>query len=249
MGTRLEWISHAGDSFDLISPVGDYEVAFLVGDGLEQLVGVVEDEPVEVPGVPGGVFRPRDRRVAPLEGVLDCALVGESQWSRFRRAFSTTREGSLRLSTGGSVFVLPCRLSAPLPSPGLSPRPGTIVPVSLVADGGVWCAPVSGGGRGEVSNFGDVDLAVAVRWSGAGGRVVLPSGFSFTLPAVDGERVLRLDPRFCHAVYTTGGVVDRAASLAVGAVGEVVPPGESGVFEVPEGAVLSWNVGVFDPWT
>lgn len=247
--TRLEWVSPHGDRIALINPEGDYEVACVAEDGIEGLVGSFDDESSEVPGVPGARFRLRDRRVQPLTGALECVLMDSSQWRRFRQAWSTRLTGTLRLTVDGLVWSLPCRLSEPVESPGRMPRAGTIIPVNLISDGGVWTTFREETGTVQVTNFGDVDLPVSVRWSGAGGNVVLPSGAVMRLPKVKAEHVVSLDPRsgMTAAVLAGDGSVEPSAA-AMRVLGEVVPVGEVGVFTVPAGARLEWKVGVFDPW-
>ena len=55
---HLEYVSPSGVKMTLISPSWrDYEVAFVVADGIEGLVGVIEDPVVNLPGIAGAVFR------------------------------------------------------------------------------------------------------------------------------------------------------------------------------------------------
>ena len=78
----------------------------------------------------------------------------------------------------------------------------------------------------------------------------MPSGASFTLPAVGSARTLVLDNDESCVVTDDRGRVDRALwhTLAPTVLPESVPIGERRRFSVPTGAELQWQVAVLDPW-
>lgn len=93
--------------------------------------------------------------------------------------------------------------------------------------------PITETGTVEVINSGDSVIYPRIEYSGSGGEVISPSGAAFRLPAVDDFMVVDLDPRRLR--------LD-------GAFPEGVEPKQSGTWTVPEGATLSWEVLVADPW-
>lgn len=250
MDFELVYTSADGVVLDLFDGSGGGP--FVEVDSLSGFVGEFEDTVVSSPGVPGGRVDFRDRVVAPLTGSFTLVVPSREAWGVVREAFSTRRYGTLRLVSGRRVCELPVRLKVSLPSPGVRPGVGGRVQVDLVSDGvggGVWLSrAVSRDSSVTVTNWGDVPVWPEVVWSGAGGRVVLPSGVGFTLPAVVGEHRLPLARVNAGRVFGPDGEVDRALSREVGAVSEMVPVGESREYQVPDGAVLVWSVGVFDPW-
>lgn len=250
MDFELVYTSPDGDVFDLLD--GSSGGPFVEVDTLSGFVGEFEDTVVSSPGVPGGRVDFRDRVVAPMTGSFTLVVPSRESWGGVREAFSTCRYGTLRLVSGGRVCETPVRLSVALPSPGVRPGVGSRVQVELVSDGdggGVWgVREVSRENVATVTNWGDVPVWPVVVWEGRGGRVVLPSGVGFTLPAVVGRHELPLARTNAGRVFGPGGEVDRALSRQVGAVSEMVPVGESREYTVPDGAVLVWTVGVFDPW-
>ena len=106
------------------------------------------------------------------------------------------------------------------------------VPVVCVA-GLARTGTLTGEGEVDVTNAGVVPVWPVIRYEGAGGRVVAPSGATYSLPASDGVAVVDTDP----LVLRTEGVLP-----------ECVPPGESGRWVLPEGARLEWVLRVDDPW-
>ena len=250
MDFELVYTSADGVVLDLLD--GSSGGPFVEEDTITGFVGEFEDTVVSSPGVPGGRVDFRDRVVAPMTGSFTLVVPSRESWGIVRQAFSTHKYGTLRLTSGGRVFELPVRLRVSLPSPGVRPTAGGRVQVDLVSDGiggGVWSSrAVSRVPVATVTNWGEVPVWPEVVWSGAGGRVALPSGVGFTLPAVVGEHRLPLARVNAGRVFGPDGEVDRVLSRQVGAVSEMVPVGESREYQTPEGAVLVWFVGVFDPW-
>lgn len=245
---RLELVSPSGDSFDLISPNRRYAVAFIEGETIEGLVGSFEDSAELVPGVPGAVFRPEDRAVHPLAGSFTAVLADADAYGRFFAAWSTRVPSALRLTIDDSLFVLPARLAAALPWPSSRIRLGSRIPVSVVADGGVWLHPQEGDGEVTIMNFGDVDIAPTIRWEGDGGTMVLESGARLQLPPTKQPRFISMDSQTASMVHGPGGTVDEELTATVAPFGELIPPGQSATILVPEGATVIWNVGVLSPW-
>lgn len=241
-------------SIRYVSPEEDFVLesgldgdCFIEADSLTGFTSQFEEEGVSVVGAPGVVMDFRDRKVLPMEGSFTLVVRDVSAWPRIRRAFSSHRAGQLEV-VGSQRFVLPVRLAASLPSPESRPVVGSRVEVLLRSDGGVWVAPVvSPDSDVIVTNWGDVPVWGRVMWDGPGGRVTLPSGVSFTLPAVKGEHTLYLDRKRAGEVHGPDGY-DRELTRRVDAVSEMVPVGEQRRFKVPVGARLAWDVGVFDPW-
>ena len=250
MSFKLAYLSPDGVELDLLD--GSDGGPFVEFETLSGFVGEFEDTVVQTPGVPGGRVDFRDRVVAQMSGAFTVVAPDRTAWRVVRDAFSSRRYGSLFLTIDGVQFWLPVRLRSSLPSPALRPGVGARVQVDLVSDGdggGVWnFRSASEESEVVVSNWGDVPLWPEVVWAGAGGRVTLPSGVGFTLPAVVGEFRLPLARVHAGRVYNPDGVADREVSRRVDAVSEMVPVGETRAYRVPSGARLQWDVGVFDPW-
>lgn len=243
---KLSYVSPDGDVFGGL--IGGGGPAIEV-DTLTGFVGQFEDTRVQVPGVPGGFVDLRDRVVQPMTGSFTVVVGSREEWLRVRRGFSTSLPGRLELDNDNGAVWSPVRLAVSLPSPGAAPNEGARIPVELVSEAGCWFETHSApGGVATVENDGDVPIAPTVVWSGAGGRVVLPSGASFSLPDVSGEHRLSLAPENSGRVVAPDGTFSKSVTQQAGAVGERVPIGMQRTYTVPSGARLEWNVGRFDPW-
>lgn len=240
-------IRYVSPEEDFVLESGFEGPCFIEAESLEGFTSQFEEEGVSVVGAPGVVMDFRDRKVLPMEGSFTLVVRDVSVWPRIRGAFSSHRFGSLEV-VGDQRFVLPVRLGASLPSPSVRPVVGSRVEVVLRSDGGVWVAPVvSPDSDVIVTNWGDVPVWGRIMWDGPGGRVVMPSGVGFDLPAVEGQHTVFLDRKRAGEVHGPGGY-DRELTRRVDAVSEMVPVGESRTFKTPVGASLAWDVGVFDPW-
>lgn len=237
---ELRYIAPGGTEYQLLA--GSDGGPFIAAESLTGLVGVFEDTPVSVVGVPGGRVDFRDRVVKPMEGGFQLVVFSTQQWRQARRDFSTRQPGLLML-TGEHQFELPVRLSAPLPAPSTVPSAGTALEVALIADGGVWLSSAKGTGAVTVTNWGDAPVWPKVVFSGVG-KVVLPSGAQVSLPAVTGEHVLDLSRGGTGAAVN----VTSGSRVPVDAVAEMVPVGATRTFHTEGPARLEWKIGVFDPW-
>lgn len=224
---------------------------FIVLDSLQGLVGEFSDTQIQTVGVPGARVDFRDRVVAPMTGGFDLVVTGVEQWLSVRKAFSTSKYGTLMLTVGAKTWSAKVRLSASLPSPGGRPHEGSIIHVQLVSDGehgGLWFSTGESDARTvRVTNRGDVPVWPEIEWSGAGGVVTLPSGAQFELPSVSRAHVLPLARHRSGKVTSSRGY-ERAVTKKVNAVSESVPVGATRQFVLPEGAKLRWREGVLDPW-
>lgn len=237
---RLSWVDHTGVETSLYPLKGD---VYLQGGTLEGFTGVWSDNPTQVVGEEGLRVDPRNRVVEPVTGALTLAIRSRDAYRKVRRMFSESKPGWLVLDE----WRLRCRLAEGLPAPGVIPQRGVTVRVSLIGDAGVWVRQASGTGNVTVTNDGDVPVWPKIVWKGGGGVVRLPSGASFTLPAVSATRVVDLRRSAGGRVTIPDtGVVDRPLSKQTLVISEMVPLGEQGTFTVPAGATLMWEIGVLD---
>lgn len=251
---KIAYTSPAGDYFELTSR--DEPRVQLNEGGVSGLVAS-PDVPVASSVVGVGQV-PTGLSVAGMSGSLSGLIVGQEGgevaglYRRWRRAWSVVKPGVLQVSTGdGSWVSTPVRAASIPDWVGKDEWDLVEIPwsVSVVSDAGLWFgSPMWGEGSVTVTNIGDVNIHPKIRWKGAGGQVILPSGASFTLPVTSSERVLLLDPLESLAVVDNDDILDRALWPIAGAISEGVPPGESRIFTVPTGARLEWRVPLFDPW-
>lgn len=220
-------------------------------DTIEGLVGSFTDSVQTYPGSPGGVVDVRDRVVDPLSGSFTVVVKDPQVWSRFRAAWSTTSDGVLTLARAGGVWSLPVRLAASLPFPTSRPQTGSRIVVSVVSYAGVWSSSFAHAGPAAVTvtNDGDVPVWPDITWTGASTVVVLPSGVRLALPSVITTHSLSMDRRHAGLIRDHNGVVNRSLSESVFVLGEGVPVGQSRVWEIHAGVVLSWKLGYLDPWS
>lgn len=252
----LDWRGHEWDF------TGDWAAGIISG-GIDGLVGSFVDTAAQPLGFPGQVVL--SQHAEPMAGSLTfhCREDGRRQAAQvqadLRAAFSGVagRRNELVVSSpvgDAHAFV---RLNGVVPPPVEDPSWGEVVlnmQVPVICDEGVWWVPAPAAeGDAVVSNFGDVPVWVRIRWSGGGGRVVLPSGASFTLPAVGEERVLYLSRKESLVVRKPDGGIDFDLWAAVranmrGVSPERVPVDSERRFRLPAGAQIEYEVGVMDPW-
>lgn len=248
----LDWRGHQWDF------TGDW-VAGITSGGVDGLVGSMVDTTAQPLGVPGHVVL--SQHMEPMSGSLNfhCRADGGRSaadvQADLRRAFSGVvgrRNEIVVESPVGDVHAF-VRLNGAIPPPVQDPSWDEVVlnvQVPVIGDEGVWWshAPVLVG-EATVVNFGDVPVWVRIRWSGSGGRVVMPSGATFVLPSVVGERVLQLSRQESLVVVDGRGEIDFDVWRKVrGVFPEFVPVGATRTFRLPEGARLEYKVGVSDPW-
>lgn len=178
---------------------------------------------------------------------------------RFRNAFAPDPRHKfakldLNDDASGLSFFTMVRLTAgiaPLPEPDIETGFERFS-VSVQSDDGVWRTRLhlTGGGAVTVTNIGDVGAWVRIMWKGAGGKVIVPSGASFMLPAVSDYRILYLSTAMGALVTDMAGKVDRERWIAVRAtaIAEHVPAHEARVFTIPDGSEIIADFGVYDPW-
>lgn len=243
----LRYISSTGVVIPLIG--GPYGAVFVKDSGLDTLVASFEDTGVQAAGVAGRLVDWRDRQVKELSGALTVVVRDPARWRDFAGAFHTRRHGTLVLNgVSGGPLMLQVRLASPLGPPTQQPRVGSEIQVNLVADHGVWVQAHTGTGNTTVTNYGDVPIWPSIDWDGAGGQVTMPSGATFTLPAVTGRHSLSLSRLDGGEVRDALGDVDAGLTGKVSPVFESVPVDMVRRFTLPAGARLSWHVGFFSPW-
>lgn len=241
-------IRYLSPSGEVTLDTSENKDVFIEYDTLSGFVGQFEDTGIESVAMSGQRVDFRDRRVLPTEGSFTLVVKSRAAWVEARRAFSTREEGVLIIE-GQSRCELPVTLAESLPAPPFIPEVGARVEVSLICRQGAWRMPTySTGPRVEVTNFGESPVWPRIFWEGAGGKVTLPSGASFTLPSVASGRVLYLDRWRAGQVYDTDGVLDRDSTDLAGAVCEQTPPRATREYKIPAGARMEWDVEVFDPW-
>ncbi|PLW01200.1 hypothetical protein BRL54_11365 [Corynebacterium ulcerans] len=152
--------------------------------------------------------------------------------------------------TGQKTIKL--RLSSELALPSCDPADTDLLDVdlSVVSDEGVWWSQeFYGENNVTVTNQGHIPASPKIMWNGPGGRVILPSGASFTLPPAPEPRFLLLGANKSLAVLDSDGNLDREVWLKVrgAALPESVPPKTSRTYTVPKGAVLFWKIGYLNP--
>lgn len=258
MGKRrydVRYVSPGGEVWNL---VGDEWVAGLRAGGLEGLTASANAVTVESPGVPGQ--RLAGLRFGAATGSLKVFVRGDGRhpagevWARFRACFPFRPPFGV-LTVGSPFGEVSARVRYPGGASGVErdPEGAEFVPLEmpLVNDDGVWWLALQRAtGNITVTNFGDVYVWPLIRWNGAGGAVTLPSGATFTLPAVQSERGISLDPLKSRQVLDQDGAVDDALwrQLRGVVLSEGIPPGGTRTFVVPDGAVLEYQIGVVDPW-
>lgn len=258
MGTNRYAVSMVDWSGRYWAFTGDWAAGIKSG-GVDGLVGQVDDAVAEPIGTPGQLVV--GQQVGPLRGSLTflCRAhggmdAGEVQ-AALRRAWSPLAARTNVVTVSSPVGNVQARLRLDRGHVAVKEDPSWSdvvldVEIPAVGDEGLWwTVPHSGQGIVTVTNYGDVFLWVRIRWSGDGGRVILPSGASFILPAVESERVLSLSRSESLAVRDAAGVVDQAVRAQLrGVPPEGVPVGQSRLFTVPAGASVEWQAGVLDPW-
>lgn len=233
-------------------------VAGIRSGGVEGLVGDVQDVTQSPVGADGQVLE--HQAPQPMEGNLSLHIresggrPADEVWADFRKDFSRTRRGTLRISSPTGTVSTQVRLATPLQPPEHDPAVDEVVlnvVVYLKSDRAGWWFPAlveTGPGTVEVANPGDVTLYPTIQWD-APGEVTVPSGAKFTLPEVPSTRVAKLAHGGVGQVQSLDGVADKDTRRALAAFpSEGVPAGTNRTYIIPAGASLTWQVGVLDPW-
>lgn len=251
----MAYFSPSGKSWSLTSQ--DW-IAGLRAGGITGLVGKLNPTTITAIGVPGQTIE--GFQVPPAEGSLDLFVRGDGVrsatevWVELRSELRYRAPlGTLMISSPmGQVSTL-LRVSGDLPSPDVDNLHATEKPlrVPLSNDSGLWWLEGQhGAGTVTVTNHGDVIAWPEIEWVGAGGRVKLPSGATFVLPPVRETRRISLEPRRSRYVVDRSGKLDKElwAKIRGVVLPEGVPEEQARTYELPEGAILRWKIGVLDPW-
>lgn len=241
----------------VVNPTFEPSGVWIPEEGIEGLVSSGEDHSVAAVGRAGVVTT--GTQVGAMTGTLlsqvraDASRSADEVYQAWRRSWSRRVPGTFVVS-GGSRGPLSCRvrlaewIGPPVADPGNSSD--TECQVSVIADDGVWWSEdVAHTGSATVTNDGIAYLCPRIRWSGAGGSVVLPSGATFTLPSVATERTLYLDANESCVVLRADGSVDDGLWEQLSSVPpEGVPEGESASYLLPAGATLLAATAWDSPW-
>jgi hypothetical protein len=175
-------------------------------------------------------------------------------WAEFRHGFSILPPlGTLQIESPMGTMHAQVRLNGAPSDLEVDDATADMwaLSIPLAIDTGYWeTGPFRKSGNVTVTNSGQVYIWPEIVWEGAGGKVTLPSGAEFTLPAVDSTRRLHLDPQRSHQVLNGLGVRDDDLWRRIRGqiISEGVPPGQSRQYTLPDGAFLEWRIGVLDPW-
>jgi len=235
---------------------------FLTESGIDGLVGEISHSTITVPGVPGAFVTGSE--VGSVSGSLKCHIAptvinrtGEqiraerSQlYNRFRGAFH--RFKSNRLTVGDLWCDIYLNGKIDTPSGRVEDATQLDISIPVINRSGLWFSSQSNSSSiVTVTNLGDVVIYPKIRWHGEGGRVILPSGASFTLPASPSPLTVSLNPNDGYAVYSGDSLVfDREQWVKIrgSILGEGIPPGVTTWYQLPNLAALKWEVGYLDPW-
>lgn len=251
----MTYFSPSGKSWVLTSQ--DW-IAGLRAGGITGLVGKLNPTTITAIGVPGQTID--GFQVPPAEGSLDLFVRGDGMrsatevWVELRSELRYRAPlGTLMINSPMGQVSTRLRVSGDLPSPDVDNLHATEKPlrVPVANDSGLWWLEGQHGtGTITVTNHGDVPTWPEIEWVGAGGRVKLPSGATFILPPVQETRRISLEPRRSRYVVDSSGKLDKNLWEKIRGVvlPEGVPEEQSRTYELPEGAILRWKIGVLDPW-
>lgn len=233
-------------------------VAGLKAGGFNGLVGRLDPTASTSIGEPGQ--RIESFQIPPAEGSLDLFVRGDGRksatevWVELRSELRYRAPlGVLSVRSPLGLASAKVRVNGELPSPDVDNAHADEKPlrIPLSNDGGLWWLEAQYADNiVTVTNFGDDTVWPEIEWKGAGGKVTLPSGATFALPPTQDARKISLKPRRSRYVVDSDGKHDEALwqKLRGVVLPEGVPVDESRTYEIPPGAVLSWRVGVVNPW-
>lgn len=234
-----------------------------LADGVADLKSQRATEGLRLAGVPGQVVRPGTSRIEPVSATLRvlvdpgwAKLTMDTVWPRWVSAWSHDTAGRLEYFAPGSTTPrwMELRLGDDgLPQPERSPLGKRQIPldVPVVSDSGLFFETSRSTVQSvTVTNKGVSFIWPRLRWKGAGGKLVLPSGAGLVIPPATAERVMYLDPVESGVVLTAAGAVDESIWSRIRPVfiSEPVPPGKSRTFKTFAGATLEWDTGFDSPW-
>lgn len=251
----ITYISPSGRKMDLTAP-GDWYRSIAYG-GLVGLVGTKSATTVQAAGVPG--LTPVAFRTEPMSGELTLYVEQSERGPsvdeavrEIHREFQQTAYGLLVIDRDGAASRLTARvrLNGALPPPlDVEGEEYAELKVPLIADNQLWAwDPVSARGSVTVTNPGDVFMWPELMWR-EGGKIILPSGLEYTLPAASSTAWASLNPFTSHEV-TVAGAVDDALSDALEKMhlGEGVPEGTSRTYTTTGDVSIVWAPQQADPW-
>ena len=245
-----------------------YDNMFLMENGIDGLVGEAEDS-ISNPALFTGQ-RFYGLKTNAMTGELKVLIYPEDGtpidkvYKEFRSSWSRSQYGTLTIVDTDSEGVLRLKvrlrnnMSAPTVHPG--DNNGIELNIPVISDGGVWnkehiSAPEEKDKEKTrkitIHNYGDVFVRPKIVWDkNSSGEVIVPSGASFNLPAVDSRKTLYLDNSKSNIIVDEDNNVDRKLTmrLAQEVYSEGVPPAQSRDYIIPRDALMIWDIGLFDPW-
>lgn len=238
-------ITALGDEWRLTGTDRESEVLAPYGM-LEELKANASRSDIAVPG--GAGVLPGARRFGPIQAELEFYLKAregrdlEDVYRRLRQGWAAATWSNpcvLSIESDNPLSPLTFELVVDGALPGvpvdMRRRSAEVLSVPVVcADGVAKSSLMTGTNTVTVTNHGDVPVWPIIRYEGAGGVVTTPSSATFTLPAMESEAIVDLNPMNLR--------LD-------GAFPESVSPGGQGVWKLPAGAQLEWSIGVADPWS
>lgn len=244
MALQVKLLTPLGDEFLLTGSPASSPVMSPYG-ALTELRAAVSRSDLPVPSR-GGVLPGREAYgaiQAELEFYMQCDTGEELErvYARLRQGWSrATPDSPCVLEIVGDHPLSPLYVDLVVDGvlPGvpvdMSKRTAETLTVPVVGVAGLArTGTLAGEGTVDATNAGVVPVWPTIRYEGAGGRVVAPSGATYSLPASEGVAVVDTDPLVLRAE---------------GVLPECVPPGETGRWVLPAGARLEWVLRVADPW-
>lgn len=254
---EIGYIDPSGHDWELTSR-GRSSGVFIAEDGIDGFIGQAEDSTSESIDVAGQLLN--SVKIKPWTATLEVLLVPSPDqhrhdlFKRWRKAWSRTATGTIRITTAdlGNLYST-VRLSELIPPPKINPFVSefAVAQTPIIGDEGVWwTARKKDSGMVNITNPGHVPIWPTITWAGSGGRVTLPSGATFTLPATNAPRTINLNPAESFIVTDSTGNTDTDLwhTLATTAWAEPITPQHTAQFQLPPDATIHWRIGFLDPW-
>lgn len=244
-----------------LSPDGKYfpltqDPINLLEGGLEGLTGACTDQPLIMPGVPGQLVS--YQTIEATKGTLKLLITtkdtaqAHSLLTRLRKAFHPRKHGVLTISTRWGRLSAHIRADGPIPPPIEVENHDRIeyeMPIAVICDDGLWWQSYeSADTRTTIVNHGDVIIYPTISWKNTGGDVILPSGAHLRLPTINTPRRLLLSPLESNVILDEHDQIDYPAWQQIPKITEGIEAGGKATYQIPNGAKISWRIGVLDPW-